>query len=89
MIQLIVSLRDSKSEAFMTPFFVPTLGVGFRLLQDELRREQASVLALHTADFDLYQLGQFDNETGEIGVPTGFPVKICSVASLSIPAEPQ
>lgn len=89
MIQLIVSLRDVKSEAFMAPFFVPTVGVGFRLLQDEMRRDQASVLAMHTSDFDLYQLGHFDNETGEIAVPTGFPVKICSVASLLIPAEPQ
>lgn len=78
--KLILALQDKKAEMFMQPFFVPTVGVAYRNLQDEMSRGGTdNPLANHADDFDLWQLGTFDDETGIVDSEPAF---LCNVASL-------
>lgn len=82
MIRLMLSLRDSKAEVFLPPFFVPTVGVAYRQLQDELKRPD-SELAKHAGDYSLYQVGTWDDETGEVvAYGSAGMAKLCEVAVL-------
>lgn len=90
MTKMVVSLYDVKAEMFMQPFFVPSLGVAYRNLADEVNRPNPSpeqVLALHPQDFELYRLGAFDEESGVI-IAEDKPRRVCSVADLLIEASP-
>lgn len=63
----IVCLRDRIAGSYMQPFFVPSLGVASRNLGDEIRRGgENNVLATHPGDFELFELGVFDEETGRM-----------------------
>lgn len=64
--KVIVVLKDKVSGQFMQPFFVPAVGVAYRTLQDEAQRDKEFVVAKHPDDFALYQLGTFNDETGEL-----------------------
>lgn len=67
MSKLMLALFDSKAEEFFAPFLVPTLGMAYRNLQDEIRKGgDGNILASHPEDFYLYRLGTFDTESGEI-----------------------
>jgi hypothetical protein len=85
MMKLICCLRDLRAEQFMQPFFVPTIGVASRNLEDEYDRGgEGNMLKAHPGDFDLYQLGSFDDETGYLH-PADGPIRILNVASLVVP----
>lgn len=60
---VMVAVRDSALDAFMRPFFVPTTGVAIRSFQDACKQEPA--FKDHPTDFTLYELGEFDEETGK------------------------
>ncbi|AXH78084.1 MAG: nonstructural protein [Microviridae sp.] len=63
--QYIVSVRDAAAEVFNRPFFVPHRNVALRDFTDEVNREDPSnQLNKHPGDFDLYLLGEFDDNTG-------------------------
>lgn len=86
--KMILSLRDRKAELFMQPFFVVSLGVAYRNLLDELQRGgDDNVLAKHPGDFQLYDIGVFDDDTGEV---TGHshPRLLCEVEQLLVQREP-
>lgn len=86
MIKLMLALRDVKAEMFMQPFFVPTVGVAYRNLQDEMERQAPdNPLANHAGDFELYQIGAFDDETG-LFEPNRPPFKLVDVAALGAKA---
>lgn len=79
--KIIMCLRDTKSELFMQPFFVPTVGVAVRNLQDELSRGgDDNQLAKHPGDYQLYSLGVWDDETGMIDSNAKL---VCNVESLA------
>lgn len=64
---LIVSVRDGASGAFGRPFFVTARGQAIRSFQDEVNRQAAdNDLNKHPEDFDLYLLGAFDDNAGQI-----------------------
>lgn len=66
MILVIVSVRDAKMEAFGRPVFVTTVGGAIRSFDDEVNRdERDNQMFAHPEDFQLYQLGTFDDNTGE------------------------
>lgn len=81
MIHLVCSVRDSKMEAYMIPFYVRTLGAAERLIQDELAKED-SLLRAHPADFVLMHVGSFDDETGVLAPSSDGPNVVCAVAAL-------
>jgi hypothetical protein len=65
MISVIVSVKDSAAEAFGRPMYLQSLGVAIRSFTDEVNREDKdNQLFNHPDDFDLYELGLFDDSIG-------------------------
>lgn len=62
--QIVVSIKDAATGAFSRPAFVASRGQAVRSFQDELNRPDSD-LARHPSDYDLFQLGEFDETTGE------------------------
>lgn len=61
----VVSVRDSAVDAFMNPFVVPAVGAAIRSFSDEVNRYDASnAMNKHPDDYDLYEIGSFDPQTG-------------------------
>lgn len=67
MILTIVSIKDRAADAFMRPFFVPTANMAIRSFMDEVNRDAAdNQMFVHPEDFDLYEIGTFDDSNGRI-----------------------
>lgn len=64
----IYSIKDQAVEAFAQPFFVKAQGVAVRMFMDETNNEQSQINK-HPEDFELWYLGEFDDETGQITQP--------------------
>lgn len=61
----ICSVKDRAADAFGRPMFVASTGVAIRSFSDELNRSDAdNQLFNHPDDFDLYEFGVFDDNTG-------------------------
>jgi hypothetical protein len=64
--RILVAVRDSAMAAFMNPFVVQATGQAVRSFTDEVNRAaQDNALNQHPEDFELYQVGFFDDDTGE------------------------
>ena len=62
----IVSVKDRAADVFNRPFFVPHRNVAIRDFTDEVNRSAVdNQLNKHPDDFDLYLLGEFNDNTGE------------------------
>lgn len=66
----VFSIRDRAIVCFMQPFTSPTKGGAERAFADAINDAQTPMFN-HPEDYDLYELGSFDNGTGlyEVGVP--------------------
>jgi hypothetical protein len=63
---IVCSIRDRAAEAYGRPFFLPAVGVAIRSFQDEVnRRAEDNQVFQHPDDFDLFELGSFDDATGK------------------------
>jgi hypothetical protein len=63
---LVCTIKDRAAEAYGRPFFLPAAGVAIRSFQDEVnRRAEDNQVYQHPDDFDLYELGQFDDFSGK------------------------
>lgn len=66
-----VAVRDSALQAFMRPFFVPTIPVAHRMFVDEVNRAaEDNPLYKHPDDHELHVLAEFDEESGEFFPPS-------------------
>lgn len=74
-IKFIYSLRDKKAECFLQPVFERNTQTIIRSLR-EVFKDENHQLTKHTSDFDLYELGMFDEVTGEITLSKDAPVFI-------------
>jgi len=64
---LVLAIRDRAADVFGQPIFVPSLGGAIRSFGDEVnRKDSQNNLANHPEDFDLYQIGVYDDNTGHI-----------------------
>ena len=63
MIKKIFSIRDQKGEIFHPPFYKTTHGEAERDFQTTVNDEK-SMLNKYPEDFDLYYLGEYDDQTG-------------------------
>lgn len=63
MILIVCAVRDSAINAFMRPFYVPAVGAAVRSFNDEVNRKD-SELGAHASDYELFELGEFFEETG-------------------------
>lgn len=62
---IVCSIKDRAAEAFGRPFFLPAVGVAVRSFQDEVNRPaEDNQVYQHPDDFDLYELGLFDDSNG-------------------------
>jgi hypothetical protein len=62
--QIICTVKDRAADAYGRPMFVPSAGVAIRSFSDEINRNNAeNQLFNHPDDFDLYELGEFDDNT--------------------------
>lgn len=65
----IMSVRDRAADIYGQPFFVGSQGVAIRGFRDEINRASPdNQLFKHPEDFDLFYLGEFDDNTGEFDV---------------------
>jgi len=62
---IVVSVFDNAAAAYGRPVFVAARGQAVRSFTDEIQRTDASnEMAKHPEDFELYELGVFDDSTG-------------------------
>lgn len=59
------SVRDSKTEAYMTPMFFQSRAQAVRSFQDAVN-EKGSDFNKHSEDFVLFVVGEFNPETGTL-----------------------
>lgn len=64
MVRKMFSVRDQKSELFNVPFFKSTHGEAERDFRT-LCQDEKSVVARYPEDFDLYYLGEYDDNSGK------------------------
>lgn len=65
MIYRVCAIRDRAVDVFGQPIFFAHIGAAVRSFSDEVNRKvDGNQLAAHPEDFDLYELGSFDDSTG-------------------------
>lgn len=64
---VICSIHDTKAEAFSQPMFFQAVGQALRAFIDAVSDgDPKSNFAMHPEDFNLFRIGTFDDQTGEI-----------------------
>jgi len=62
---ILCTVKDRAADAFGRPMFVPSTGIAIRSFSDEINRaSEDNQMYNHSDDFDLYELGEFDDNTG-------------------------
>ena len=64
MLQRVFTIFDVKADAYLHPFFMPTVGMAERAFCD-LVRDETTKFAQHPEDYTLMSLGDWDDNTGE------------------------
>lgn len=63
---IVCAVKDRASDAYARPLFVRSQGEAMRSFQDEVNRQaEDNQLYNHSDDFDLYELGDFDDNSGK------------------------
>lgn len=71
---LIYSIKDLKAGTFATPWFQPTQVHAIRAFKTEVNRpDPGNMLFLYPSEYQLVQVGHFNEETGAI-TPVNTPV---------------
>jgi len=58
----VCAVKDRAVDAFNRPLYVPTIGVAIRSFTDECNKTD-SELHIHPEDYDLYEIGTWDDQT--------------------------
>ncbi len=80
---------DSKAESYGTPMFVSTKGLALRGFADACA-DPSSALAMHPADYVLYEVGSYEPNSGKLTdiTPAVFVVAASSVVDLLKSQQP-
>lgn len=63
----VYAIFDKKTTTFGTPFFTPTdNGVSANRLFERVCMDSETVISRSPADFDLYEIGEYDEQTSKI-----------------------
>lgn len=63
------TVKDRAADAYGRPMFVPSTGVALRSFSDEINRQDPeNQMYNHSDDFDLYELGTFDDDTAQFSL---------------------
>ena len=60
----VCSVFDSKAEAYLQPFYSRSRGEALRAFEDAVNREGS--FKAHVADYTLFEIGEFDDSSGQI-----------------------
>lgn len=70
----VICTRDIKANVYSTPMFVPHIGQAIRSFGDECRRKEPNnILGMHPEDFELVQIGEYDDIEGCFLTYDGIP----------------
>lgn len=72
----IYSIKDTKAEVFLPPFYVRNNGEAIRVFDDCVQNPDTN-LAKHPEDFYLFKLGEFDQDSGSL-IPSACPESLAS-----------
>lgn len=75
------SVRDAKAEIFNPPFFNKTHGEAERNFK-QLSKDDKSMVGQYPEDYDLYYLGEYDDNTGKFQ-PEPTPKHIAKAVQLN------
>lgn len=65
-VYFVCAIRDKAAGVFGQPFCVPAIGLAIRGFTDQVNRSAAdNPLWNHPQDFDLYELGTYEDESGK------------------------
>lgn len=59
------TIRDKKADVVMAPFAAPTDGVACRSILEAFR-DASSMVSKYPSDYELIQVGEYDEKTGEL-----------------------
>lgn len=63
---VVCCVRDIVGNQYGSPHFAVSVGMAIRTFSDEVNRAaEDNLLYKHPADFELFELGSFDNETAK------------------------
>ncbi len=65
------TIYDSKTECYLPPFFQRSTGEAVRIFQD-LSVDMDTSIGRHPADYTLFEIGAFDDQTAKFGFKTAF-----------------
>lgn len=74
---------DKAAESFINQFFDVAAGIAVRGFQDAAK-DNKTTISQHPEDFDLYQLGTFDEQTGLVEQPETGPLKLVAGLGLKV-----
>lgn len=63
--KMLYSVYDAKVKYFHPPMFMMNRGEALRSWE-EIANDESSTICRHPNDFDLFELGEFDDQTGKI-----------------------
>jgi len=62
---IVFAIFDAAAEAYLPPMFFDTKGMAIRSFADAVNQEDSG-FSRHAADYTLFQIGSFDQSTGEL-----------------------
>lgn len=86
MILKIFSVYDTKAESYIQPFYAPTCGVAVRNFE-AAANEEGHAFHKHSADYGLFELGEFDDANGKI-TRHEQPISLGLAQTLILPMTP-
>lgn len=63
MISIVLSIHDSKADAFLPPFFATNEAVALRMFE-AATHDSSTDFCRYAADYTLFQIGTFNDQTG-------------------------
>lgn len=79
----IYAVRDNATEQFGNPMFMVSNGQALRSFTDEVNnKESTNLLHKHPEDYELYEIGEYDTDTGEF--QTHKPTRIAQAKDMVI-----
>lgn len=82
---IIVAVHDRQLDCYMRPFVAQARGQAVRSFTDETNR-QGSELNMHPEDYELHELGHFDDQTGGV-TANDRPVQLAIAANVHTAAR--
>ena len=64
----IVTVLDSKAEAYLKPLFFKSKGEAIRMFENEVNGNHDTMLSKHPEDFTLYEIGEWDERSGKLTI---------------------